>query len=245
MSDGPAAPGADERAELVAKLAHEVRGPVTTLRGLAGTALTHHDRLSDAERREFLELIRVEAERLERAVQQVVLALRLDAGSVRFDVGVHDLVALVRSAVGSVSAPGATIEVRAEAPVEAAFDPSLLSAVVHELVRNAVAFSAAGDPVTVAVRKDAEDAVIEVADRGPGIPAERRDEVFQRFSAWRPAGYETVPGTGLGLFIARALVRGLGGTISIEDRPGGGTMLAVRLPGVGARGTGDDDAADL
>jgi signal transduction histidine kinase len=95
------------------------------------------------------------------------------------------------------------------------------------------------------VTRVGDDALIEVRDRGPGIPPERRDEVFRRFADWRPAGYETVPGTGLGLFIASALVRLLGGSISITDPPEGGTMLAVRLPPEGATESADDDAADL
>ena len=76
---------AEDRAELVARLAHEIRGPVSTLRGLAGTTLTHYEGLDDAERREFLELIRQEADRLERVVEEVALALRLDAGRLTFD----------------------------------------------------------------------------------------------------------------------------------------------------------------
>lgn len=245
MSEEGAPPGADARAELVAKLAHEVRGPVTTLRGLAGTALAHYDGLSDQERRDFLELIRTEADRLERAVEHVALALRLDAGSVRVDARVHDLAPVVRAAVEAEDPSGHPVEVRAHDAIEASFDPAHVTTVVRELVRNAVAFSPPEAAVVVAVRPEGDRAVIEVTDGGPGIPSERRDEVFRRFAGWRPVGYETVPGTGLGLFIAEALVSRQGGSISIEDAPGGGTMLAVRLPGVGSRGTGDDDAADL
>jgi signal transduction histidine kinase len=229
----------------VARLAHEVRGPVTTLRGLAGTALAHYEGLTDTERRDFLELIRTEADRLERAVEQVALALRLDAGSVRSDVGAHDAVSVVRAVVETEDPGEHPIEVRAGAPVEASFDPSHLTTIVRELIRNAVLYSPGHAPVVVAVRKDGDDATVEVSDRGPGIPRDRREEVFERFARWRPAGYETVPGAGLGLFIARALVTAQGGSISIEDAPGGGTMLTLRLPGVGSRGTGDDDAADL
>ncbi len=77
-------------------------------------------------------------------------------------------------------------------------------------------------------------AVIEVTDEGPGIPAAQREEVFQRFTRWRPRGYEEQPGNGLGLFICRGLVAEHQGEMSVEDGPDGGTMLRVRLPLEGA-----------
>lgn len=244
MTDA-APPGADERAELIARLAHELRGPVTTLRGLAGTAIAHYEGLSDDERREFLGLIRIEAERLEAAVEQIALSLRLDAGSLPVRRDRHDLAAVVRAAVEAERPGDRAIEVEAPRSLDATFDPSAVTTVVRQLVRNAATFSPAGAPVVVSLRQDGREVVLEVRDRGPGIPPERRDEVFERFAAWRPTGYETVPGTGLGLFVSRRLVRGHGGSISIEDAPEGGTMLAVRLPSENTRGSSDDDAADL
>jgi two-component system, OmpR family, sensor histidine kinase ChvG len=85
----------------------------------------------------------------------------------------------------------------------------------------------------VRVRREGDDALIQVEDRGPGIPTEQREAVFDRFASWRPAGYEDRPGAGLGLFIARAIVRGHDGDASIEAAPAGGTMLTVRLPAEG------------
>jgi signal transduction histidine kinase len=236
VSEEAPAPGTDGLAELVGKLAHEVRGPVATLRGLAGTALAHYDGLSDDERREFLGLIRTEAERLERAVEQSALAMRLDAGSVRFDLGRHDLAAVARAVVETEDVGDRRVDVRAEGPIEAIVDVSHLTTVLRQLVRNAATFSPPDATVVVAVRREGDDAVIEVSDGGPGIPPDRRAEVFERFARWRPPGYETAPGTGLGLFIARELVRGHGGTISMGDARGGGTMLAVRIPLEGSRG---------
>lgn len=243
MSEDVARSDGDHRAELVARLAHEVRGPVTTLRGLAGTAIAHYDGLSDDERKEFLGLIRTEAERLEATVEQIALALRLDAGAIRIEPGRHDLAAIARSAVEAEDVGDHPLRVDAPEPVEATIDPRHLITVVRQLVRNAATFSPPEAPIAVAVRRDGDDAVLEVRDAGPGIPAERRDDVFERFAGWRPPGYETAPGSGLGLFIARALVREHGGWIAIEDAPEGGTMLAVRLPVEDARGT--NDAPDL
>jgi signal transduction histidine kinase len=220
---------AGERAELAAKLAHEVRGPVSTIRGIATTALTHYGALSDDERREFLGLIRHEAERMERTVEQIALAFRLDADAVRPQRRPHDLVEVVRA---TAAAGAADRPVTIDAPDElvAPIDVTLVSRVVRELIDNAVAFSPGGSPIAIRVTGDDEAVSIEILDGGPGIPTGRREAVFERFSEWCPTGYEDRAGTGLGLFISRAVARLHGGDASIVDHPAGGTMLTVRLP---------------
>jgi signal transduction histidine kinase len=219
-----------ETAELVSKLTHEIRGPVSTIRGLAGTTLAHYDRLDDGERREFLELIRHEADRLERAVEHVALALKLDANTLRFDIRPQDLNAIVRGAAETAETGGHPLEVDIGGGIEARVDGIQVAFVVGQLIDNAATYSPPGSPISVSLRRDGGDAVIEITDRGPGIPPDRREAVFERFADWRPTGYEDRPGAGLGLFICRAIVRAHGGEASIADGPAGGTMLTVRLP---------------
>ena len=217
-------------ADLVSKLTHEIRGPISTLRGLVGTTLTHYDRLSDEERREFLRLMRHEADRLERTVEQVAFALRLDAGSVRFDIRPRDLAEIVRETAQAADTGDHPLEVDVAESIEAPVDGALIASVVHQLIDNAVTFSPPDSPITIGLRRDGDDALIEVTDRGPGVPPDKREAVFERFADWRPPGYEDRPGTGLGLFISRAVAREHGGEASIADGPAGGTMLLVRLP---------------
>ena len=218
------------RAALVSKLTHEIRGPVSTIRGLAGTTLLHYDRLDDGERREFLELIRHESERLERTVEQIALALKLDAGTIRFDIRRQDLGVIVRGAVAATETGEHPLEVTAEDGIEAPVDSIQITFVIRQLLDNAVAFSPGDAPIVVALRKDGADVVIEVRDRGPGIPENQREAVFDRFAEWRPPDYEDRPGTGLGLFMSREIARAHGGDASVGDTPAGGTMLEVRLP---------------
>jgi K+-sensing histidine kinase KdpD len=220
----------ESRADLVSKLSHEVRGPVSTLRGLVGTTLAHYDRLSNDERREFLHLIKNEADRLERSVEQIALALKLDAGSVRFDLKRQDLGEIVREAVESANTGDHPVDVDAAESLETPVDGVLIASVIHQLIDNAASFSPADAPISVRLRRDGGDAVIEVADRGPGVPPDKREAVFERFADWRPPDYEDRPGAGLGLFISRAVAREHGGEASISDGPSGGTMLVVRLP---------------
>jgi two-component system, OmpR family, sensor histidine kinase KdpD len=217
-------------ADLVSKLTHEIRGPVSTLRGLVNTTLTHYDRLSDEERREFLHLMRHEADRLERTVEQVALALKLDAGSVRFDIRPRDLAEIVRETAQAADTGDHPLEVDVAESIEAPVDVALIASVVHQLIDNAVTFSPPDSPIRIGLRRDGDGALIEVTDRGPGIPPDTREAVFERFADWRPPGYEGRPGTGLGLFISRAVAREHGGEASLADGPAGGTMLLVRLP---------------
>ena len=228
MSDVGSTPKSS--ADLVSKLTHEIRGPVSTLRGLVGTTLTHYDRLSDEERREFLHLMRHEADRLERTVEQVAFALKLDAGSVRFDIRSRDLAEIVRETAQAADTGDHPLEVDVAESIEAPVDGALIASVVHQLIDNAVSFSPPDSPIAIGLRRDDDGAVIEVTDRGPGVPPDKREAVFERFADWRPPGYEDRPGTGLGLFISRTVAREHGGEASIADGPAGGTMLLVRLP---------------
>ena len=224
------------RAEIASMIAHEVRGPVTTIRGIASTASSHYDRLSDDERREFFGLIEQESRRLLGAVDQTSLALKLDAGSLTFRKAPAPLATIVRAGVEAAAIPADihAVHVVAQEDVTLVADASRVTEVVRQLVDNAAKYSPPGAPITVRAVADEGDAEIEVTDEGPGIPPDQRAVVFQRFTSWRPRGYEEQPGNGLGLFISRALVAEHQGEISVEDGPGGGTMLRVRLPLEGA-----------
>jgi signal transduction histidine kinase len=225
------------RAEIASMVAHEVRGPVTTIRGIASTAATHYDGLDDAERQEFFELIEQESRRLLAAVDQTSLALRVDARSLTYTMGPTDLAVAVRQGVEKAAVTDHPVHVIAEEGVELVGDRARIAQLVTQLVDNASKFSPAGSPITVRSVREGDDALIEVDDRGPGIPVEQREVVFERFVRWRPKGYEEQPGNGLGLFISRGLAAEHQGEISVEDGPGGGTMLRVRLPvGGAARG---------
>jgi len=218
------------RAEIASMIAHEVRGPAATVRGIASTSLTHYDRLSDEERREFLGMIETESRRLMTTVDQMSLALKVDAGSLRFDLMPQNLEGIVLAGVEAVGAADRRIDVQAEAGIMISADRTRMIEVIRQLVDNAVKYSPADRPIRVHTRRDGTDVAIEVVDEGPGIPAAEREHVFEKFPNWRPPGYEEQPGTGLGLFICRGLLAEHSGEISIGDGPGGGTMLRVRLP---------------
>lgn len=217
------------RAEIAAMIAHEVRGPVSTVRGLAGTALSHYDRLDDDERRELLGLIEQESRRLLATVTQASSALKVDAATVTYDIRSQGLAATIREGIATAEVGQHPIELDL-AEDEVAIDRKWIIEVVRQLVDNAAKFSPQEAPIHVNARVEDGGATIEVIDQGPGIPHERRDDVFEKYPNWRPDGYEQEAGSGLGLFLVRGIVVGHQGEVRIIDPPGGGTMLRVRIP---------------
>jgi signal transduction histidine kinase len=218
------------RAEIAAMISHEVRGPVSTIRGLAGTAHAHYARLSDDERREFLQLIEQESRRLLATVTQASTALKVDAGTLTYDIRPQDLSSVVREAVEAADTDDHPMAVEVPEGVTTALDRKWLAEAIRQLVDNAARFSPPDGSIQVAVRADEHEVTIEVSDHGPGIPPERRDEVFEKYTSWRPDGYEQTTGSGLGLFITRGIIGEHGGEVAISDGPSGGTMLRIRLP---------------
>lgn len=218
------------RAELLGSLSHELRSPIATIKGLAATIRAHGDRLTDDEKAGFVEQIEHEAGRMLVAVNQATLAMRLDAGVIVAHPEPRDVVEVVRDGVAAAMLGPQPVEIDAPEPVTAVVDETLIVEAVRQLVSNAGAFSSPIAPVVVRVRRDGAHVVIEIVDEGAGIPAERRDEVFEPFTTWRPAGFEGSEGLGLGLFISRGITALHGGEISLVDGPVGGTMARVRLP---------------
>ena len=222
---------AKARAELVSMIAHELRGPITTIKGIAATSRTHFGALSDDDKLEFIDLIEQESARMLEIVDEASLAMKLAARVLPMQAGAADLAAVVREGIGAGGLdPDREVELELDEITIDGCDRTRLVEVVRQVVQNAHVFSPPGEPIVVTLRREGNDAIVEVTDRGPGIPEDRREQVFTTFPNWRPTGYEEVPGTGLGLFISRTLVAEHRGRMSVETAPGGGTMLRIRLP---------------
>ncbi|HEX7247168.1 MAG TPA: ATP-binding protein, partial [Actinomycetota bacterium] len=211
-----------ERAKLISTIAHELRGPIATIKGIAATTRTHFAQLPDEDKLEFLDLIEQESARMMEIVDGASLAMKLSAGVLPMQRAPTDLAAIVREGVGAAGLePGRVVDLDLDdLTVDA--DRSRIVEVVRQVVQNADAYSPNEQPIAVRSRRDADQAVIEVIDHGPGIPEPERERVFTTFPNWRPTGYEEVAGSGLGLFISRGLVAAHGGQMSIEEAPDGG-----------------------
>ncbi len=216
--------------QFVADASHELQTPLTSVRGYAelfrrGAADRPED-LATAMRR-----IEAEAERMGVLVDDLLLLARLDQGR-PLDHAPVDLVEVVRDQAGDlrVVAPDHLVSVTAPAPIEVMGDEVRLRQVVTNLLTNAGTHTPAGTRVDVSVTREGDDAVIEVADDGPGIPAEHRERLFERFFRADPSRARTSGGTGLGLSIVAAIAESHGGSVSVDSPGGSGTTFRVRLP---------------
>lgn len=216
-----------EEVESKRVLAHELKTPLAAMRSLS-QVLAGFD-LSDDERRRVATLLGSEAGKLQDMVGGLLelerLALReFDATSRELDLG--DVLNVRLELLRRSTSRAIECELARGTCVRA--DPALLDRVIDNLVTNAVKYSPDPAPVSVSLRSEGDVALIEVADRGPGIPDTERQRIFRRFM--RGDAAEGVDGLGLGLALVAEVVQWHGGTVVGLDRPGGGSVFRVSLP---------------
>jgi signal transduction histidine kinase len=220
--------------EFVAVVAHDLRTPLTAIRGYVDLLLGGDaGELTETQTR-FLGIVGRNADKLGRLSRDLLFLARAEERTLDLDLGDVDLAELLSETVATAT-PAAqakdveiTVEIDAVLPPRA--DRARLAQLLDNLVSNAVKFTPAGGQVSLALRAEADAAVVEVADTGVGIPEDEVPLLFTRFfrsSSARDAG---VPGTGLGLTIARTIAEAHGGTIMVESREGEGTRFTVSLP---------------
>jgi signal transduction histidine kinase len=230
---------ASERARAAADLAEELHEPLLSLRALSTSGLRSGRAMSDEDRAAFFGLIDEETARLRRTLDQLVTALEIEADGVVYATTEEDLGALVEEVCGDVPHGEHPLLVETEPDLRVRVDRLRLGETLAAVVDNAARFSPPDAPIQIRAFRSDGEAVLEVADHGPGIPFEHRAEVFRRGTTWRPAGYEETPGAGIGLFVARALVLGQGGRIELDDRSRegrgdiSGTVVRIGLPSAG------------
>jgi two-component system sensor histidine kinase KdpD len=221
---------AAERAELISKIAHELKNPIMAIKGLASTGNRLYDSLPDEERRDLFALIDAEAGRLKFIAEETSTTLKIDARTLTYDRREEDVGRLVEETAWRTPVGDHPIRVTTQSGLTALVDRTRLAEMVANLLDNAAKYSPPETPIEVRAGSAHGGIVIEVADRGPGIPDERKASAFDRYGAWRPAGYEEVPGAGLGLYIARAHVAAHGGRLEIVDAEPRGAILRAWLP---------------
>ncbi|MDB4945397.1 MAG: integral rane sensor hybrid histidine kinase [Labilithrix sp.] len=218
--------------DLFANVSHDLRTPLTLILGPAERMLASAA-LAPAHRRD-VELIVRNARTLLKEVNALLDVARLDAGQVALDYRTTDVAALVRASASHFEALAEEhgIALRIEAPVEVAaeIDARKIERVVFNLLANALKFTPDGGAVRATVERRAEDVVVTVADSGPGIPADQRARVFERFARGDAKPRAGGGSTGLGLAITREIVALHAGTIDIGDAVEGGALFRVVLP---------------
>ncbi|MGH3001782.1 MAG: GAF domain-containing protein [Gaiellaceae bacterium] len=220
------------KSDFVSTVSVELRAPLTSIYGFAQTLLRKDVSFGEPERRTFLEFIARESERLTAIVDALLNAARIDSGDLAVSLAPTDVASVVDAVVegAEATANGAGHRFVAEvavAPLAAQADADKLRQVLDQLVSNAVKYSPEGGTVTVSARL-LEDAVeLAVTDEGIGVAPSERERIFSKFYR---AGDAPGRGTGLGLFIAHGLVRGMGGRMWVDPHEGPGSRFAFELP---------------
>jgi PAS domain S-box-containing protein len=215
----------------LAVTSHELRTPITVVQGFATTLLAHWDELSDDERRELVDRIAARTRSLAALVEQLLLGSRAGAAAPQAAVP-FDLAGLLRTTIDGFDAVSDThqFSLDIEAGLPAALgDPSSVEIAITQLLENAVKYSPDGGQVAVSARSDDRHIVVQVADRGLGIPDGEHENVFDRF--YQVGGdRRRFGGVGLGLYIVRKLLDAQGGSVRAQPRPGGGSCFEVIIP---------------
>lgn len=222
-----------DRDLFIAVTSHELRTPVTVIKGYADTLGEHWDSLNDASRRDAVRVLAQRAGDLARLVDRLLSAASHRGTTMSAPVPVpFDLVNALRSAADGLPAD-LRRELRVDLPAtlpKASGDRSSIATLLTELVTNAYKYSPDGPDVSVTADADGQTVFFRVADRGIGIRPEHVEQAFERFWQGEHDSRRRYSGVGLGLYLVRRLVERQNGWVSLRPRERGGTVAEVRLP---------------
>lgn len=221
------------RSSLLSSVSHDLRTPLAAITG-AVSALLQREHGLDALGREFAQIAYEEAERLNHLLGNLLEMTRLESGSVNIEKEWQLLEEVVGTALLRLDPLLEDHPMNTTLPEDLTLvpiDALLIEQVLVNLLENAVKYSPAGSPIDLSASKEGQEVVVEIADRGLGLPSGEEDRIFDKFYRVHPA---TAGGVGLGLAICRAAVEAHGGRIWAENRDGGGAVFRFTLPLGGA-----------
>ncbi len=215
--------------ELIATVSHEIRSPLTTIKGFTKTLIDRWDRLSDETKRDMLLAINADADRVTRLLTELLDVSRLEAGRLTLHRRPIDLRELAGGTGEDLAGRSARHVVRLVPgePVGVFGDPDKLRQVVTNFIENALKYTDEGT-VTVTCSLDDEWGRVAVSDEGPGIPSRRQGELFEKFSRHDVPGAPS--GTGLGLYICKGLIEAHDGRIGVAASEGEGSTFWFEIP---------------
>ena len=221
------------RSDLVATVSHEIRSPLTSVKGFTRTLLLKWERFSDEQKRTMLETVNEDADRVTRLLGELLDVSRIDAGRVQLHRQRVDVVAVAEQVADKAShrpeGAGRDLTVTTSGqPPSIHADPDKVEQIITNLVENALKY-APDSPVRVAVAPDdgTDGVLVTVSDEGPGIPKDQTRRIFEKFGRGRG---QRRAGTGLGLYITRGLAVAMGGEVTCDSVVGEGSVFSVRLP---------------
>jgi signal transduction histidine kinase len=221
------------KTEFVNNISHELKTPLTLIR-LYGETLQRKENLSNEEKKECYEIITKESERLSHLINNVLDFSRIDMGRKEFNLTKGFLQDVIRDTLESycyhLEKKGFTIFSDISDLPEMNFDGEAIASVLINLLSNAMKFSPKEKEVTVRLLRDNVNAILEVSDKGIGIPKKEIPKIFDRFYQSENHEISEAKGSGLGLTLVKHVVEAHGGTIEVESEVGKGSIFRVRLP---------------
>jgi len=214
------------RSALLSALSHDLRRPLAAATAAVGGLRS--GTYSDRDREELLQTADESLGTLATLVTDLLDVSRLQAGALAVALQSVDPADAILPALEELDAGPASVDIHLEPDAAVRADPVLLQRVIVNLLANALRFSPEGSKVRIATSSFGRAVEIRIIDHGPGIPAERRDDVFVPFQ--RLGDTDNSTGLGLGLALSKGFVEGMGGTLTPEDTPGGGLTMVVSLP---------------
>ncbi|WP_316780747.1 sensor histidine kinase KdpD [Streptomyces sasae] len=226
------------RTALLAAVSHDLRTPLAGIKAAVTSLRSDDVEWSEEDRAELLEAIEEGADRLDHLVGNLLDMSRLQTGTVTPILRETDLDEVVPMALGGVPEDSVELDIPETLPM-VRVDRGLLERAVANVVENAVKYSPPGEKVLVSASAIADRVEVRVVDRGPGVPDDAKDRIFEPFQRYgdSPRGN----GVGLGLAVARGFAEAVGGTLSAEDTPGGGLTMVLGVPTAPQRRTEQPD----
>ncbi|WP_449429362.1 ATP-binding protein [Rhodanobacter umsongensis] len=220
------------RNALLSSVSHDLRSPLASMIGAAGTLISYEGKLPQEERRELLQAILGEGQRLDRYIQNLLDMTRLGHGTLKLNRDWTDSAEIVAAAVTRLRKLFPELRVETVAPPETVLlyvHPALIEQALFNILENAARFSPPDEAVRVSVHRSGEQLLIDVRDRGPGIPEDERARIFDMFYSVS-RGDRAPQGTGLGLAICRGMIGAHGGSVEALPGDGIGTTIRISLP---------------
>ncbi len=218
------------RTGFLTAVTHNLRTPLASIRAASSTLLAPDTRLDDGDRRELLDTIYTESDRLERQVAKILAVSRIRGGGLEPERSSVDLVESAQVALRRLRPLGSghalALDIAPDVP-DLFLDPAMVDQVLLNLLENALAYAPSGSPIEITGRRSGDVVEMRVVDHGPGIDPADRERIFGEFV--RASGRPETEGTGLGLAIVRAVVELHGGRVRVEDTPGGRCHLRGRV----------------
>jgi two-component system sensor histidine kinase KdpD len=212
-------------------ISHDLRTPLVSVIGAISSLQEEKGDLNDNARDQLIEVARDEAEKLNHLITNLLDESRIEAGAVKISRKPSELQDLIGSALEQLGGRSDTHPIKIDLPPDLPFvsvDSALIIQTLVNVLDNAFTYSPAGSQIEISAGLVQDKVVVEIADRGVGIPAQDLSRVFEKF--YRVQQPENISGTGLGLSICKGFIEAHGGTITAENRPGGGTIVRFSLP---------------